>query len=60
MVNSVNEYKDVANISSWAKDAVDFCTKRGIFQGDENRYFLPKDNITREEVAVLIERILNK
>ena len=60
MVNSVNEYKDVANISSWAKDAVDFCTKQGIFQGDENGYFLPKDNITREEVAVLIERILNK
>lgn len=41
--------------SSWAKEAWDKATKDGIFDGSA-----PKDNLTREQAAVVISRIDEK
>lgn len=51
-------YKDDAQISGWAKDAVEKCQKAGILLGDDEGKFRPKDAITREEFAVALARAL--
>lgn len=38
--------------STWAKDAWEWCKREGIFDGT-----MPKENITREQVAVIIFRL---
>lgn len=43
-------------VSTWAKDAVEFCEKRGFIRGDE-RGFRPKDDVTREELACIVQRV---
>lgn len=51
-------FKDNAKISQWAKDSVDKVEKEKIMLGDEKGNFRPQDNITREELAVVIARAL--
>lgn len=58
--HELEEYQDKNKISSWAIDAVKFCTKEGFLKGDSNNKFRPKDYMTREEIAVLVERIVKK
>lgn len=53
------EFADKDRISTWAKDAVEFCTEKGYMQGKSNNNFDPKSPITREEMAVVIQRIVN-
>ena len=53
------EFADKDRISTWAKDAVEFCTEKGYMQGKSNNNFDPKAPITREEMAVVIQRIVN-
>lgn len=43
----------------WSKDAREFCESKGIFLGDPDGNKRYRDFITREEVAVIIERILS-
>lgn len=43
-------------VSTWAKDAVTFCEKKGFIRGDE-RGFRPKDDVTREELACIVHRV---
>lgn len=50
---------DEANISDWAKRAVEICAEKGIFKGDDKGNFNPKEPITREQMAVLICRLNN-
>ena len=45
-----------ANPSDWAKEAVDWAVKEGLFTGDGNGNFRWRDNITREEAAVVLRR----
>ena len=54
------EFKDEKFISKWAKDAVKKVSDAGIMLGDDLGNFNPKSNITREEAAVIISRILDK
>lgn len=42
----------VENVSSWAKEAWEYCTKEGLMDGTR-----PKEAITREEVAVILKRL---
>lgn len=42
--------------SEWAKDACDWAVAKGIFKGDENGNMHWHDNITREEIAVILQR----
>lgn len=44
--------------SEWAKEAAQWAMDKGIFQGDGNGNFRWRDYITREEMAVLLKRVL--
>ncbi|OJV63089.1 MAG: hypothetical protein BGO41_10325 [Clostridiales bacterium 38-18] len=56
-------YKDQSSISSWAIDAVKFCSNNAIIAGNNGK-LSPKSNVTREEAIVmfvkLYEQITNK
>ena len=47
-------FKDAAAIESWAKDAVEVCTRAGIIHGYEDGTFRPAAGITREEAATML------
>lgn len=53
-----NKYVDDAKIASWAKDEVYFLKLKEIMIGSNNK-FNPKNNITRQEVAVLLNNVYN-
>lgn len=44
--------------SDWAKEACDYAVEKGIFKGDGNGNFRWRDPVTREEMAVIIHRLL--
>ena len=52
-------YSDAAEISEYAIEAVELMVGNGYIQG-ANGKINPKGNATRAEVAVLLDRILNK
>jgi hypothetical protein len=54
------KFKDEAKIADWAKEAVDKVSDEGIMVGDANGKFNPKSSVTREELAVVIAKMLNK
>jgi|GEM_PF-2224557 hypothetical protein len=58
--DKVEKYNDDASIANWAKDAVQKVTDAGIMLGDENNNFNPRANLTRQEAAVIIERLLER
>ena len=43
--------------SGWAKESVKSCACLGLFRGDEKGNFNPKDNISKEECIVTINRL---
>lgn len=51
-------YKDVAEISEWARDYVALTTKLGIFGGYDDGYYRPKRVITREELCAVVIRAM--
>jgi hypothetical protein len=51
-------YKDAGAISGYAKSAIGECLKTGIVSGKADKILAPKDFITRAEVAVIVERLL--
>ena len=55
-----NTYKDDAQIASWAKDEVYKLKSLGIMNGDDKGNFNPNDDITRQEMAVLIDNLCDK
>ena len=52
--------KDNYKISNWSKVAVENVSHAGIMVSDEKGNFNPKANLTREEAAAIVERILKK
>lgn len=54
------EFKDKNQIGAWAFPYVEKCVELGIMQGDDNGNFRPKDLITREEMATVAARIIDK
>ncbi|MDD4047529.1 MAG: S-layer homology domain-containing protein [Clostridia bacterium] len=46
--------------SKWAKESVDACVATGVVLEKSNIILAPKDNITRAEVAVIIQQLLQK
>jgi len=52
-------YVDHEQISSWAKEAINYLKESGVMQGSGYK-FRPKDFMTREEVAVAINRAIEK
>lgn len=53
------EFKDEKDISDYAKEAVNSLSAAKIVTGSENGEFLPKNNMTRAEAAVVFYRLLN-
>lgn len=52
--------KDIDQIADWAKDAVLNVINAGIMIGDDQGRFNPQAPITRQEVAVIVYRLLQK
>ena len=60
-IKDVNEdmtFKDENKIAKWAKEAVDYVSDAGIMVGDEKGNFNPTKNLTRQEFAVALERLM--
>jgi hypothetical protein len=51
------KFNDGSIVSDYAKNAVAVVAHRGIVKGSDNK-FMPKQNATREQVAVMIYRLL--
>lgn len=49
-------YKDVAG--HWAEKEIKIATQHGIVLGDGNNAFKPDDPVTRQEIAVILDRVL--
>jgi len=45
--------------SSWAVEAVEYVKTNGWMNGKTDKYFYPKDKLTRAEFATILVRILN-
>lgn len=58
--DSYKEFKDAAQISSWAKDAVKGIQTAGIINGKPDGNFDPKGQATRAEAAKIIKVLLDK
>ncbi|MDI6600157.1 MAG: S-layer homology domain-containing protein, partial [Thermoanaerobacteraceae bacterium] len=53
-------YKDADEISPFAAHAMGEAVAAGIIKGKGDGYLSPEDDVTRAEIAVMIERILNQ
>lgn len=51
---------DQNEIANWARPYVEQMVVSGVMQGDANGKFRPKAAVTREELAAVIARVLNK
>lgn len=53
------DLNDKFEISSWANDAVKFVLQNNIMQGIGNGMFSPKTNLTREQIYIILYRMLD-
>lgn len=53
-------FDDKDTISSWALEAVAYCSNTGIIKGVGNNMFSPKSNATREQGIILVSLITNR
>jgi len=56
---TTSPFKDVSS-KHWAKKEIDIAKSNGIIEGMNDGRFAPDESVTREQMAVLINRILNK
>ena len=54
------KFKDESKMSKWAVDSIKKVSDAGIMNGDTDGNFRPKDNLTREEAAVIVANLLEK
>jgi DNA-binding beta-propeller fold protein YncE len=54
----LDAFTDAGTISTWAKSAILDCLKTGLVSGRNSDELAPKAFITRAEVAVIVERLL--
>jgi hypothetical protein len=53
-------FTDAAKAADYARNSIAACLKAGIVSGRGGRLIAPKDNITRAEVAAIVQRLLRK
>ncbi|MDW5300765.1 MAG: S-layer homology domain-containing protein [Sedimentibacter sp.] len=53
------QFKDVED-TRWSKAAIDRCVDEGLLVGFEDGTFRPTENVTREQFATILTRILDK
>jgi spore germination protein len=51
-------FKDESELAAWARSAVAAVYELGMMKGDPSGYFRPTDPITRQEAAVLLNKIV--
>ena len=54
----IGSFTDSSAVSAFARESVEACLRAGIVSGKGGNAIAPKDNITRAEVAVMIQRLL--
>ena len=59
-VSGKTDYTDSTSISNYAKDAVIWVSYNGIMTGNTDGSFAPLDNSTRAEIAVVLQRLIEK
>ena len=57
-VSILNQFKDVKNISSWAREDAAWCVEKGIINGS-NGNFNPQSSLTREQICSMLHRTYN-
>lgn len=57
-IAALTSFNDRNEIASWARSAVATVNDLGLMKGDNSKNFRPSDPITRQETAVLIDRVL--
>ncbi|MBB6735973.1 S-layer homology domain-containing protein [Cohnella sp. CBP 2801] len=57
---SLSSFVDAAKVSSWAKEAVDDSLQAGIVTGRTGSELDPQADMTRAEIAAMIQRLLQK
>lgn len=55
----LSEFDDADNVSDWAKEAVAIAVNNGVIKGDGTS-LNPGDGISRQEMAVMVHRVLEK
>lgn len=55
----LEKFEDFNTVSAWSISSMGFCVKEGILDGNTENV-TPKENVTREQVAVMIFRMLGK
>lgn len=53
-------FGDSAQVAAYAKESIWVCVKAEIVSGKNGKLLAPKDEITRAEVAVIVQRLLKK
>lgn len=56
----MNRYKDYTKVADYAKEAVSWNVSNKIINGKTKTILAPEQNITRAEIAVIIDRLLNQ
>lgn len=54
------KFVDAADVSPWAVSSVAYLAGRGILLGYPDGNYRPQQNITREEAAAIVERVIDK
>lgn len=52
------DFKDVEK-DRWGKPAIDFCVEKGLLVGFGDGTFRPTEPVTREQIAVILQRLIN-
>ena len=55
---STDAFPDAASVSSWAKDAMGWAVRVGLFRGDDAGNLNPRAGATRAEVSALLSRLI--
>lgn len=58
IASALAAFKDQSSVSEWAKAAVAANVKFGIVNGDDTHAVHPQNNISRAEVAAIVEKVL--
>ena len=57
--DTLDSFPDGSNTHSWAEEGMAWCVANGILQGRTNGNLDPRTNVTRAEVAVMLQRFIN-
>ena len=56
--DTLSAFSDRASVENWAKDNAAKCVVTGVVSGRDGNRIAPKEDITREEAAAMVRRLL--